>query len=131
MVQRRHLSCSWFSRERLLSGVGGALAFEVGEGLTASLHLAVVVCLEALNPSPGGLLGLFDAPPRVGSGSALQRTVPQPEGCVSSSDQSLFFIRLPGFPVRKNSGGFGHCHIHYTPLRVEKDRQSEGLQVVL
>lgn len=111
----------------------GALAFVVDEGLDASPHLVgvVVVGEEALYPPPVSLPGAFEAPARVGFGSAVQRTVPQPEGCVMSSDQSLFFTRLPGFPVRKNSGGFGHCHIHYTPLRVEKDRQSEGLQVVL
>lgn len=66
---------------RLLSRVGGALAFAVGEGLDFSPHLVrVVISEEALYPPPIGLLGLFDASPQVGSGSALQGNVPQPEG---------------------------------------------------
>lgn len=58
-----------------------ALAFVVDRGLDASPHLAgfSAVSEEALYPPPVGL-GLFDAPPQVGSGSAAQRTVPQPQG---------------------------------------------------
>lgn len=33
----------------------------------------VVACQEALYPPPLGLLGLFDAPPQVGSRSAVHR----------------------------------------------------------
>lgn len=40
--------------------------------------MGVVVGEEALYPPAVGLLGLFDA--QVGSGSAVQRTVPQPQG---------------------------------------------------
>lgn len=59
----------------------GALAFAVGEVLDFSPHLMrVVISEEALYPPLIGLLGLFDASPEVGSGSALQGNVPQPEG---------------------------------------------------
>lgn len=71
------------------------------------------------------LLSLFDTPPRVGSGSAVQKTFPQLEGRVTSSDQSLYFSRDPRFPVRKN------CYILNTALIVEKDRLGEALQVLL
>lgn len=88
----------------------GALAFVVDEGLDASPHLVgvVVVGEEALYPPPVSLPGAFEAPARVGFGSAVQRTVPQPEGCVMSSDQSLFFTRHPRFMVRKTLNVFSH-----------------------
>lgn len=62
-------------------GGWGTLVFEVGEGSYASPHLVgLVVCEEALYPPSVGLLGLFDAAPRVYSGSNVQRTVSQPKG---------------------------------------------------
>lgn len=66
-----------------------------------------------LYPLTVSLFGLFDAPPQVGSSSAVPRTVPQ------SSDQSLYFTLYPKFSFRKNPGGCGHFYIIYPALNVE------------
>lgn len=78
-----------------------------------------------------GDLGLFDAPPQVSSGSAVESSVSRPEGRVTSSDQGLDFLCHPGLSVWKDPDASILGDVIYTAPDVEEDRLGVCVQVLI
>ena len=120
--QAKKLCSSSASVLLLLEGIGGGgLCSWLGPG--APPHLSwVVVSQVSLHFSLLGILGLFDAPPQVSSGGAIESSVSCPKGQISSSDQGLDFLCHPGLSVWEDPDVSFLCDVFYTALYVEEDR---------
>lgn len=65
-----------------------------------------------------GVLCLFNAPPQVSSGGAVESSVSHLEGRVTSSDQDLDFTCHPGLPVWEDPDASLCCDV----FDVKEDR---------
>ena len=113
-------------------GRGRGVAFVVGWGLDTPPHLSCVVVSQlSLHFPLVGILGLFDAPPQVSSGGAVESSISCSEGQVSSSDQGLDFICHPGLSVWEYPDASFLCDVFYTALNIKEDRLGVCVQVLM